>query len=78
MLTNRTQGQVKIEVTISASGCVADAKVTRSVAIPLDLAALRAVLRWRDGCSRHHLRAEPLPCSTKACAIFNATPNVSA
>jgi outer membrane biosynthesis protein TonB len=26
---------------------VADAKVTRSVAIPLDLAALRAVLRWR-------------------------------
>lgn len=47
MQTNRVQGQVTIEATISPSGCVADAKVTRSVEIPLDLAALRAVLRWR-------------------------------
>jgi TonB family protein len=47
MQTNRVEGVVVIEATISASGCVTGAKVRRSVAIPLDLAALQAVLGWR-------------------------------
>jgi len=47
MQADRIQGAVILEAYISPSGCVAEAKVTRSVAIPLDLAGLRAVLGWR-------------------------------
>lgn len=47
MQADRVQGAVILEAYISPSGCVAEAKVTRSVAIPLDLAGLRAILGWR-------------------------------
>lgn len=47
MVADRVQGVVTLEANISPSGCVSEAKVTRSVAIPLDLAGLRAVLGWR-------------------------------
>jgi TonB family protein len=43
----RVAGVVIIEATISATGCVADARVVRGVQPPLDVAGLRAVLGWR-------------------------------
>jgi TonB family protein len=55
----RVQGVVTIEGIISSSGCVAGAKIQRSVAIPLDLAALRAVLDWRF--SPALLEGKPVP-----------------
>jgi protein TonB len=45
--TNRIQGVVVIESTISSEGCVRDARVIRSVVTALDLEALRAVSLWR-------------------------------
>jgi TonB family protein len=43
----RIAGMVMIEATISAQGCVRDARVTRSVRPALDLSALTAVTQWR-------------------------------
>jgi protein TonB len=43
----RVAGAVITESTITATGCVTDARVVRSVQTPLDVAALRAVLGWR-------------------------------
>jgi TonB family protein len=42
----RRQGIVIIESTIGPAGCVSQAKVLRSVATDLDIAALRAVTAW--------------------------------
>jgi protein TonB len=42
----RRQGIVILEAIISSSGCVIQAKVLRSVATDLDVAALRAVTGW--------------------------------
>jgi TonB family protein len=55
----RVQGVVTIEGIISSSGCVVGAKIQRSVAMPLDLAALRAVLDWRF--SPALLEGKPVP-----------------
>jgi TonB family protein len=68
MLTNRVEGFVRIEATISASGCVADATVTRGVEIPLDLAALRAVLRWRF--TPTLVDEKPVPVGTTLTVLF--------
>ena len=43
----RIAGIVIIEATITATGCIASAEVLRSVALPLDVAALKAVSGWR-------------------------------
>ena len=42
----RRQGIVIVEATISPGGCVSHAKVLRSVATDLDVAAVRAVTDW--------------------------------
>ena len=41
------QGAVIIEATISTLGCVRAGEVLRSVELPLDLAAMKAVSGWR-------------------------------
>jgi protein TonB len=41
------QGVVIIEATISKTGCVTGGEVLRSVELPLDLAAMKAVSGWR-------------------------------
>ena len=43
----RIAGVVIIEATITATGCIASAQVLRSVALPIDVAALKAVSGWR-------------------------------
>ncbi len=43
----RIAGIVIIEATITATGCIASAEVLRSVVLPLDIAALKAVSGWR-------------------------------
>jgi protein TonB len=43
----RVSGIVILEATISPTGCVRAARVLRSVELPLDVAALRAVSGWR-------------------------------
>ncbi len=43
----RVSGIVILEATITATGCVQDAQILRSIQLPLDLAALQAVLGWR-------------------------------
>jgi periplasmic protein TonB len=43
----RVSGIVVVEARITTTGCVAAAKVLRSVELPLDVAALRAVSGWR-------------------------------
>ena len=43
----RIAGIVVIEATITSTGCVGRAEVLRSVALPLDVAALKAVSGWR-------------------------------
>lgn len=47
MIRDRRSGTVTIGATISETGCVARAEVTRSAELPLDAAALRAVSLWR-------------------------------
>lgn len=43
----RISGIVIIQATITATGCIASAEIVRSVELPLDLAALKAVSSWR-------------------------------
>jgi TonB family protein len=45
-IKEKRQGAVVLELTISPSGCVRYAKVVRSVAADIDVAALRAVTDW--------------------------------
>jgi periplasmic protein TonB len=55
----RRQGIVILEAMISASGCVSQAKVLRSVATDLDLSALRTVTGW--GYTPTLLNGTPVP-----------------
>ena len=41
------QGAVIVEATISKTGCVTGGEVLRSVELPLDLAAMKAISGWR-------------------------------
>jgi TonB family protein len=43
----RISGVVIMKATVTATGCVGSAEVLRSVELPLDLAAMKAVLSWR-------------------------------
>jgi TonB family protein len=45
--TDKVEGTVLVETTISGSGCIARAAVTRSVDIRLEWASIRAVIDWR-------------------------------
>jgi TonB family protein len=42
----RVSGIVMIEATITATGCIANARILRTIQLPLDLAALKAVSGW--------------------------------
>jgi protein TonB len=44
---SRISGEVRVEATIEATGCVAEARVVQSVHPFLDESAIRAVTRWR-------------------------------
>ncbi|MEN3338116.1 MAG: Gram-negative bacterial TonB protein C-terminal [Acidobacteriota bacterium] len=57
-----------IDGIISSSGCFVAAKIRRSVAIPLDLAALQAVLDWRF--SPALLEAKPVPVMVTVTVFF--------
>ena len=65
----RVQGVVALERIISPSGCVAGVKIRRSVAIPIDLAALQAVLNWRF--SPAVLDGKPVPVRATLTVYFN-------
>jgi TonB family protein len=43
----RISGIVVIQATITATGCISNAEVLRSIQLPMDIAALRAVSGWR-------------------------------
>lgn len=47
MIRARVSGVVIIEATITPTGCVGGARILRSVQLPMDLAALKAVSGWR-------------------------------
>jgi TonB family protein len=47
MQSKRIEGEVQAEALISESGCIARARVVRSPAVPLSLAALRALSGWK-------------------------------
>lgn len=47
MVSQAVSGVVIAEATISATGCVTEARILRSVQLPLDLAALKSVSGWR-------------------------------
>lgn len=47
MIKARVSGIVVIEATIAATGCVENARILRTIQLPMDLAALKAVSGWR-------------------------------
>ena len=47
MVKARVSGIVVIEATIAATGCIESARILRTIQLPIDLAALKAVSGWR-------------------------------
>lgn len=64
----RISGTVIIQARITATGCIAGAEVLRSVELPLDLAAMRAVSGWRFEPAR--LDGKPVPVTMTVTVSF--------
>jgi TonB family protein len=69
MLAARIQGIVAITATVARTGCVTEARVTRSAKPQLDFAALHAVYGWRF--TPAVLNGQPVP------ALMTITVNFS-
>ncbi len=59
MQSQRISGVVIAEAIISATGCVIDARILRTVAVPLDLAALQSIVGWQF--EPTELNGKPIP-----------------
>jgi TonB family protein len=68
-IDQRRQGVVLIDSMITATGCIARARVTRSVDPRLDWAALSAVTNWRF--SPTFLNGTPVPVVMTVNVVFS-------